>query len=121
MERRAPLLLIPSSPFIRLNRIIQLTLVPDGENADQFLLGQEAIKRDIAGFAVGNDQLAHVPFDTSAYQGVIRQDFYGIADGGRRRYRRAWVVLGKEIKYALDVGKRVLRIDYLRHGFGRAA
>ena len=135
MERCAPLLLAREDYFplsggrlgwevkdtILLNRIIQLTLVPDGENADQVLLGQEAIKRDIAGFSIGNDQLAHVPFDASAYQRVIRQGFNGFADGGRRRYRRVWVVLGKEVKCALKVDKRVLCIDYLRHGFGRAA
>jgi hypothetical protein len=31
------------------------------------------------------------------------------------------VMLVKEIECALEVGKRVLCIDYLRHGFGRAA
>lgn len=107
---------------IRLNRIIQLTLVPDGEDTDQVLPGQETIQRDIAGFAIGNDQLAHVPFDASAYQGVVRQGLNGFTDGGCRRQRYVGVaVFGKEMKCALKIGKRVLRIDYLRHGFGRAA
>ena len=38
--------------------------------------------------------------------------------GAQRRLR---VVFGKEIEYALKIRERILRIDYLRHGLGRAA
>ncbi len=87
-------------------RKIQLALVPDRQYANHALLGQKAIERDIAGLSVGNDQLAYLTFDAPTDQRMIRKNLDGLTNSS---------------ECPLQIGERILCIDYLRHALGRTA
>ncbi len=87
-------------------REIQLALVPDRQYANHALLGQKAIERDIAGLSVGNDQLAYLTFDAPTDQRMIRKNLDGLTNSS---------------ECPLQIGERILCIDYLRHALGRTA
>src|SRR3970282_1715995 len=51
-------------------RVIELALMAYSEYPNLVLRRHELVERDIAGPAVGNDQLAQIPFHAAADQGV---------------------------------------------------
>mgnify|MGYP001588917261 FL=1 len=92
----------------RLIRIIQLALMPQGQNTDLILLGQETIQRDVAGLAIGDDQLANLPMNAPSDQRMAGQGFNGMADRGGGSRRRPRIMLSQKIERAFEGGKRVL-------------
>lgn len=52
---------------------------------------------------------------------MVCQGINSLANAACGTQRCLRVVFGKELKYALKIRERVLRVDYLRHGLGRAA
>lgn len=101
-------------------RIIQLVLVADGQGADEILIWQEAIQRNVAGLAVGDHQFTDFTLDTSANEGVACQGFDRMANGSRRGAGGVQIMVREESERAFKIGERVPRIN-LCHGLGRAA
>lgn len=85
------------------------------------MLGQEAIKRDITGPAVRDNQFAYFPFDAPADQRVIRKNLDGFTNRNGRIRGGGRIVLCQKNECPLQIDERVCGIDYLRHALGRAA
>lgn len=105
----------------RLLRIIKFALVPYGKDANSIVRRQETVKSDVTGLAVGNHELAQFTLHDAADQRVIGEGINRFADCVGRNHRDMRIVRGDEFECTLKIGERGLRIDYLRHGRGRAA
>ncbi len=99
---------------------VQLALVADGQDTD-FIPGRdEAIQRNVAGSAVGDHELAQFALCLPSDEGMLRQQLDGRAYRRCRIQVRGRILCGRKLEGALEVGKRIGRVDYLRQGFGRA-
>src|ERR1700730_12811681 len=98
----------------------QFPLMPNRQNAYLILGSHESIQGDIARLTVGNDQLAQFTFHAPADQGVRGQDLDGRLDRRDCVQRGARVLVTEKLKRTVNVIQRARRVDYLRHGFGRA-
>lgn len=79
-----------------------------GQDANLVLRGHEAVERNISGSAVGDHQLAKVPFDPLAHQGMARHGVNGVADGRAGSGGNVRIVFGQELERSLEVRERVL-------------
>lgn len=98
-----------------------LPLMPDREHPYLVLWDDESVQRDVPRPAEGNHEFPNVAVHAPPEQRVRGQVFDGRADGLGRRDCRVRVLACQEPEGALEVGQRPRRIDYRRHGFGRAA
>ena len=99
---------IKNQPGRRLVRIIQFALMPQGQNTDLILLGQETVERDVTGLAIGDDQLANLPLNAPSDQRVAGQGFNGLTNRGGGSRRRPRIMFSQKIERAFEGGKRVL-------------
>lgn len=99
----------------------QLALVPNGQDAHFILRNHEPIQGEVPCVPIGNDQLAQLTFDSPTDQWMRPEAINGRLDGCNRIQCRARVFLTQELERALYLVERTRRIDYLRHGLGRAA
>ena len=81
------------------------------EHTHFITLHQEPIQRDVTGGTEGNHQLANVVFDAAPHQRMRSEIF------NRRLNHRRVHGVGR----LLQLLERRRRIDYLRHGLGRAS
>jgi len=81
----------------------------------------KSVQGHIARLTIGNDQLAQLAFDTPAHQWMSGQMIDRRTDGIDGTEGCSRVLVTQELEGPLEVIERSCRIDYLRHGFGRAA
>ena len=81
----------------------------------------EPVQRDVPRLAVGNHELPNITVYAPPEQRVRSQGLDGGADSRGRRDCHVRVLACQELESALEVGQYPRRIDYRRHGFGRAA
>ena len=93
----------------------------DRKHPHLILWDDESVQRDVARLAEGNHELPDVAVHAPPEQRVRSQVLDGRADGRGRRDCRVRVLACQEPEGALEVGQCPRRIDYRRHGFGRAA
>jgi len=93
----------------------------DRKHPDLILWDDESVQRDVARLAEGNHELSNVAVHAPPEQRVRSQVLDGRADGRGRRKCRVRVLACQELEGTLEVGQCPRRIDYRRHGFGRAA
>jgi len=98
-----------------------LPLVPDREHPHLVLRDDEPVQRDVTRLAVGNQELPDVAVHAPPEQRVRGQGPDGGANGRSRRDCCIRVLACQEPERALEVGQCPRRMDYRRHGFGRAA
>ena len=95
--------------------------MPDRKHPNLILWNDESVKRDVARLTEGNHEFSNVAVHAPPEQRVRSQALDGRADGRGRCKCRVRVLAGHELEGALEVRQCPRRIDYLRHGFGRAA
>lgn len=93
----------------------------DRKHPNLILWDDESVQRDVARLAEGNHELSNVAVHAPPEQRVRSQVLDGRADGRGRRNCRVRVLACQELEGSLEVGQYPRRIDYRRHGFGRAA
>ena len=98
----------------------QFPLVTEGEDAHLLSCNHKSIQGDVAGTPIGNDQLAQLAGDASADQRVSGEIVDCRADGSHGVGSSIRVFVAQISKRAFEVFQRTCRIDYRRHGFGRA-
>ena len=93
----------------------------DREHPHFVLRDDEPVQRNVSRLPEGNNELPNVAVHAPPKQWMRRQVLDGRPNGPGCRDRRAWVLACQELEGALEVGQCPRRIDYRRHGFGRAA
>jgi hypothetical protein len=81
-------------------------LVPDRE--DTYFVGgdDKPVKRDVSGVAVGDDQFAQLPFDSTAYQRMCDEIVDRRLDCGHGILRSSGILVAQKKKCAFDVTER---------------
>ena len=95
--------------------------MPEREHPHLVLRNDESIQRDVTRLAVGDHEFPNIAVHAPPDQRVHGQVLYGRADRSSRRDCRVRVLACQELEGALEMGRCPRRIDYRRHGFGRAA
>ncbi len=95
--------------------------MPDRKHPHLVLRDDEPVQRDVPRLAVGNHELSNVAVHAPPEQRVRGQVFDGRADDRGRRDCCVRALACQELERALEVGQYPRRMDYRRHGFGRAA
>lgn len=111
----------PQVPRKCSDRIVQLPLVPYGKNTDQIPRRDKAIKSDVSRLSVGDDKLTQIAFNAPADQWMVAQYFDRLAYRAGRSNSGSRILFGEKLERSLQIGECILRIDYLRQGFGRVA
>ena len=93
----------------------------DREQPYLVLRDDEPVQRDVPRLAMGNHEFPNVAVHAPPEQRVRGEVLDSRADGRGRRNRSVRVLACQELEGALEVGQCPRRIDYRRHGFGRAA
>jgi len=105
----------------RLGLKAHFSLVPDCENP-YFIGGNDkAIKGDVSGMAIRNNQFSQFAFDPPADQRVCGEIVDRGLDGRDSIQRGLCVFVTEEFEGALYVIESPLGIDYRCHGLGRCA
>jgi len=112
--------MLPDGPP-RLRHKSHFPLVSNRENADFMPRNHKAIQGDVSAVPIGDDQFAKVAFNPPPYQGMRSQVFNRGLDGRHGALRGMRILGAQRLKRAFDVIERAPRVDYLRHGLGRAA
>jgi len=81
----------------------------------------ESVQSDVACLAERNHEFPNVAEHSPSEQRVRGQSLNGRLYGPGRRNRSVLILAYKEFDGALEVRQCACRIDYRRHGFGRAA
>jgi len=105
----------------RLGLEAHFALVTNCEDADFVDGDDKAIKGNVSGMAIGNNQFAQFAFDPPAYHRVCGEVVDRGLDGRDGIQRGLCVFVTEELEGALDVIESPLRIDYRCHGLGRCA
>lgn len=95
--------------------VSRFSLVPDGEHQDGVLLRLIGVERDIPCSSLRNHELTQPGFSLPANQRMTNQDGSGLIDQVEC-LQRILTAFGKKIADTFEVGKRLARIDYFRHG-----
>src|SRR5512135_1015681 len=98
-----------------------LTLMSDREHPHLVLRNDESVQRDVPRLAVGDYELPNIAVHAPPEQRVHGQAIDGRADSVGRPDSRFRILACQVLEGALEVGQCPRRIDYRRHGFGRAA
>jgi uncharacterized delta-60 repeat protein len=101
-------------------RIVQLALMAQRQHADLVPRRNEPVERDVSRPPERDHQLTKPIATDSPDQRMRRKHLDRRRDRPCRRGSRLGVVLREEGERALEVGQRVRRVDYPRHGLGRA-
>ena len=97
-----------------------LPLMSDRKHPHLVLRDDESVQRDVARLAEGNHEFPNVAVHAPPEQRVLGQVLDGGADGPGRRDGCFRVLACQELEGALEVDYCPRRINYRRHGFGRA-
>lgn len=81
----------------------------------------ESVQRDVPCLAEGNHEFPDVAMHAPSEQRVRGEVLDGRSDGSGRRDCRIRTRACQEPEGVLEVGECTPRVDYRRHGFGRAA
>ena len=92
----------------------------NGQNSDFITRNHKSVQGDVSGVPVGDDQFAQVSLEAPANERMRSEVFNGGLDCGRG-LRGSRILVTQKLKCAFDVLERARRVDYLRHGLGRAA
>ena len=95
--------------------------MPDRKHPHFILRDDESVQRDVARLAEGNHEFSNITVHAPPEQRVRGQALDRRADGPGGRDCRVRLLACQELEGALEVGQYPRRIDYRRHGFGRAA
>ena len=98
----------------------QFPLVTEGEDAHLLSCNHKSIQGDVTGSPIGNDQFAHFARDAPADQRVSGEIIDCRADGCHGVGCSIGMFVAQISKSVFEVFQRTCRIDYRRHGFGRA-
>ena len=93
----------------------------NGQDADFVSRDEESVQRNVTRLTIRNDQFPQFALDAPAHQwmgGKAADRRADCFDGADRSSR---ILVTQELERTLNVIERSRRIDYLRHGFGRAA
>jgi hypothetical protein len=110
----------PLSPFRSLRDEPDFPLVPERQDPDLVLRHDEAIQGDVAGLAVRDHQFPDVAREPAAEQGMESEDPHGRTHGLGGRKRGVRILARKQLEGSLQVREGARRMDYRRHGLGRA-
>ncbi len=95
--------------------------MPDRKHPHFILRYYESVQRDVTSLAVGDHEFPNLAVDTATEKRVRGQVLDGGTDRTCSRERGLRVLGYQELECAHAVGQCARRIDYRRHGFGRAA
>jgi hypothetical protein len=104
----------------QLRKESQFPLVSNCQDTYLIARNHKSIQGNVSRLPVGNNQLAQFAFDAAAYQGMHYEIVNRRLDRGSCVQRGVRIPVTHKLKCALDMIKSARRIDYLRHGFGRA-
>jgi hypothetical protein len=93
----------------------------NGQNSDFITRNHKSVQGDVSGVPVGDDQFAQVSLEAPANERMRSEVFNGGWDCGHGGLRGSRILVTQKLKCAFDVLERARRVDYLRHGLGRAA
>jgi hypothetical protein len=97
-----------------------LPLMPDRQHTHFVLRHDEPVQRDVPRLPEGNDEFANVAVYTPSQQWMRDEVLDGRTDGTGGCDGHVRVLARKQAKGALEVRERPCRVDYRRHGLGRA-
>ena len=106
---------------MRLRQKSYFPLVSDCQNAHFILRDDKSIQGHVSGVAIGNDQFAQIPFNAPPHQRVRGEVVDRGLNGRHGAPRSCRILVAQKLKCAIDVIESARRVNYLRHGFGRAA
>lgn len=95
--------------------------MPDRQHTDLVPRDDEPVQRYVSGLPEGNYELANVAVYATPEQRVRGQVLDGRTDSAGCRDGRVRILARQQFKGGLEVRESPCRVDYRRHGFGRAA
>jgi hypothetical protein len=101
--------------------IVELALVTNSEGSDFAARWYEAIECEVAAAAEQDHELSQITLDDPADQWMMLEHLDRAADRIDSSERRVGRERIERRERAFEVRQRVARIDYPRHGLGRAA
>lgn len=100
--------------------IVELALMTNSEDPDLAARWYEAIECEVAAAAERDHELSQTALDDPADQWMVLEDLDRAADRIDSSERRVGRERVERRERAFEVRQRVARIDYPRHGLGRA-